>query len=96
MRVDFHPNATLELEESADWYAERSEDAASGFALAIDEALNKIAHHPDGERTAPLLQPEPLSVPTFVTAPGDRHRIACIAMDAGGDNGERGAEKGSY
>ena len=43
MRIDFHPAATAELEESADWYAERSPTAAQGFALAVDAALDKIA-----------------------------------------------------
>jgi hypothetical protein len=42
MRIDFHPAATAELEESADWYAERSEAAARGFAIAVDAALQKM------------------------------------------------------
>ena len=46
MRIDFHPAATAELEESADWYAERSLTAAQGFALAVDAALDKIAADP--------------------------------------------------
>ncbi len=47
MRIDFHPAATAELEVSADWYAERSETAACGFALAVDAALNKVSHDPN-------------------------------------------------
>ena len=47
MRVDFHPEATAELEDSADWYAERSEDAACRFLRSVDDALAKIASHPD-------------------------------------------------
>ena len=47
MEVDFHPAATAELEESADWYAERSEVAARGFTLAVDAAVNKISRDPD-------------------------------------------------
>jgi plasmid stabilization system protein ParE len=45
-RIDFHPEATRELEESAVWYQERSEAAAKGFALAVDVAINEISHHP--------------------------------------------------
>jgi plasmid stabilization system protein ParE len=47
MRIDFHPAAAAELEESADWYAERSEGAARGFALAVEAALRKISDDPD-------------------------------------------------
>ena len=47
MRIDFHPDATRELESSADWYAERSPDAARGFAIEIDAALKKIAGQPE-------------------------------------------------
>ena len=47
MRIDFHPAATAELEESADWYAVRSAAAARGLALAVDAALKKIAHDPN-------------------------------------------------
>jgi toxin ParE1/3/4 len=47
MRIDFHPAATAELEESADWYAERSEAAARGLALAVDAALKKIVRDPN-------------------------------------------------
>ena len=46
VRIDFHPAATEELEESANWYAERSEMALRGFAIAIDAALDKIADDP--------------------------------------------------
>jgi plasmid stabilization system protein ParE len=46
MRIDFHPAATAELEDSADWYAERSEAAARGFAEAVDAAIAKIADNP--------------------------------------------------
>jgi plasmid stabilization system protein ParE len=46
MRIDFHPAATAELEDSANWYAERSEDAARGFAMAVDAAIKKISDDP--------------------------------------------------
>jgi len=46
VRVDFHPAATQELEKSADWYAERSLDAARGFAIEVDAALRKIEGDP--------------------------------------------------
>lgn len=46
MRVDFHPAATEELETSAAWYAQRSQDAARGFAIEVDASLMKIANDP--------------------------------------------------
>jgi hypothetical protein len=46
VRVDFHPAATEELEVSADWYAQRSLDAARGFAMEVDAALKKIERDP--------------------------------------------------
>jgi plasmid stabilization system protein ParE len=45
-RVDFHPAATEELEVSAEWYAQRSPDAARGFAAEVDAALTKIESEP--------------------------------------------------
>lgn len=43
VRIDFHPGATEELQESADWYFQRSPSAGRNFALAISRALEKIA-----------------------------------------------------
>jgi plasmid stabilization system protein ParE len=45
--IDFHPAATEEFEKSAQWYAERSLLAGQGLALAVDDALVKIAANPD-------------------------------------------------
>lgn len=47
MRIDFHPLATAELEQSADWYAERSIDAVRAFVTAVDAALQKIEKQPE-------------------------------------------------
>ena len=47
MRVDFHPEAAAELEDSADWYGERSPSAAQNFAVAVDLAIAKICQDPD-------------------------------------------------
>jgi len=47
VRIDFHPAATEELTHSADWYQQRSQTAAQRFAVAIDEAISKIAAVPD-------------------------------------------------
>jgi plasmid stabilization system protein ParE len=47
VRIDIHPGATEELEESLAWYAARSEEAARGFAMAVDSAFRKIASDPD-------------------------------------------------
>ena len=46
MQVDFHPAATEELEMSAAWYAQRSLDAARGFAIEVDAALKKVQCDP--------------------------------------------------
>ncbi len=45
MRVEFHPEAVAELEDSADWYGERSRSAARNFA--VDLAVEKICQDPD-------------------------------------------------
>jgi len=47
VRIDFCPEATRELEASADWYAEQSSAAAHGFAIAVDTALRKIEENPE-------------------------------------------------
>jgi len=47
MRIEFHPEATRELDNSADWYLSNSVVAAKGFALAVDVALRKISDAPD-------------------------------------------------
>lgn len=46
MRIDFHPDATAELESNSDWYAERSPCAARDFLVAIDVAMTSIADDP--------------------------------------------------
>ncbi len=46
MRIDFHPEATSELEESADWYKERSRVAERGFLLAVESAIHKLEKDP--------------------------------------------------
>lgn len=47
MVVDFHPEATVELAESADWYAERSSVAARDFLVAVDLVISSIVADPD-------------------------------------------------
>lgn len=47
MRIDFHPLATAEVEQSADWYAERSIDSVRAFATAVDTALQEIEKQPE-------------------------------------------------
>jgi len=47
MDVDFHPDATTELSESADWYAERSSRAARNFLVAVDVAISSIMDDPN-------------------------------------------------
>ena len=47
MRISFHPEATAELEASADWYAERSPRAAREFCVALDVAFASIEADPE-------------------------------------------------
>lgn len=42
VRISFHPDATAELEASADWYAQRNPTAARDFCIAVDNALANI------------------------------------------------------
>jgi plasmid stabilization system protein ParE len=45
--VDFLPEAQRDFDDSFDWYAERSPQAALRFANAVDEVLTRIATQPD-------------------------------------------------
>jgi hypothetical protein len=47
VRISFHPEATAELEASADWYAECSPTAARDFCVAVDLALSNIEADPE-------------------------------------------------
>ena len=47
MQVDFHPDATAELSESAEWYAERSPTASRNFLVAVDVAIASIVGDPE-------------------------------------------------
>ena len=47
MKLRFNPSATKELRKSADWYADRSEQAARRFAAAIRKALSAIDAAPE-------------------------------------------------
>lgn len=46
MRVEFHPEATAELESSLEWYLEQSVTAAQRFAVAVEMALERITEFP--------------------------------------------------
>jgi len=45
--IEFGAGARADFDESFDWYAERSEAAAIGFADAVDEAFDKILADPN-------------------------------------------------
>ena len=45
--VDVLPGARLDFDQSFDWYAARSVQAAERFAMAVDASLADIAAHPD-------------------------------------------------
>jgi toxin ParE1/3/4 len=44
--VDYHPEARRDFDESFEWYAERSIQAAVRFANAVDVALSAVAADP--------------------------------------------------
>jgi plasmid stabilization system protein ParE len=44
--IDYLPEACRDFDESFDWYAERSREAAVRFVIAIDAALSAIAAEP--------------------------------------------------
>lgn len=46
MLIRLHREASDELDEAREWYAERSEVAAQAFALEIDHAIERIAQSP--------------------------------------------------
>jgi plasmid stabilization system protein ParE len=46
VRIDFHPEATQELADAAEWYLNRSPRAACDFAVEIKRALDKIRDDP--------------------------------------------------
>jgi plasmid stabilization system protein ParE len=45
--IEFSVGARADFDESFDWYAERSESAAIGFADALEAAFNKILADPN-------------------------------------------------
>ena len=46
MQIDFHPEATAELDTTMDWYAVRSVSAARNFIVAVDLAITAIVSEP--------------------------------------------------
>ena len=47
MQIEFHPEATAELESSVNWYAERSQTAAQDFLVAVDLAIGSVVSDPE-------------------------------------------------
>jgi plasmid stabilization system protein ParE len=45
--VEFHPGAKDDYDESFDWYAKRSHQAAINFASAIADARDRIVRNPE-------------------------------------------------
>jgi plasmid stabilization system protein ParE len=61
LTVDFLPGARLDFDESFDWYAEQSREAAARFVDSVDAALHMVATDPqrfiavdDRHRECPL------------------------------------------
>jgi plasmid stabilization system protein ParE len=44
--IEYLRGARVDFDESFDWYAERSVDAAIGFAAAVEEAIDKVIADP--------------------------------------------------
>ncbi|MBM83101.1 MAG: hypothetical protein CMJ78_21275 [Planctomycetaceae bacterium] len=47
VRTSFHPEATAELETSAEWYAKQSTTVARDFLIAVDSTLESIETDPE-------------------------------------------------
>ncbi len=47
LSIEILPSARLDFDESFDWYAKRSEQAAVRFAAEIESALAKIVDAPE-------------------------------------------------
>ena len=47
MQVEFHPEATEELDGAIAWYSERSVTAARDFLVAVDLIIRSIALDPE-------------------------------------------------
>jgi plasmid stabilization system protein ParE len=43
--VEFVDGARLDFDEAFEWYAQRSLEAAVGFAISVDDAIEKIREH---------------------------------------------------
>ena len=84
MTVDFHPEATAELAESADWYAEHSSAASRNFLVAVDVAVASIVSDPkrfvhiDERHQACSV----IKFPFQIVYRNDGHRIIVIALHA--------------
>ena len=46
-RIEFHPEASREVDEAHAWYRQRSDVAAQAFALDLDHALDAIGRSPE-------------------------------------------------
>ena len=46
-RFEFHREAAIEAREAAEWYAERSLDAAAKFKTQLRRAERSVTQHPD-------------------------------------------------
>lgn len=45
-KIKFHPNADKEIEESFDWYLEKSNLASVNFLEMVDKKIEEIRQHP--------------------------------------------------
>ena len=46
-QLEYHDGARADSDDSFDWYAKRSEEAAIGFVSAVDEAMVRIMANPE-------------------------------------------------
>ena len=81
--VEFHPGAQTDYDESLDWYAARSRQAATLFATAVDESLGRIQHNPtlfralDSQHRECLLKRFPFRI--IFRIMGDRVVVIAVA-----------------
>jgi len=46
-RVELHPEVVLELEETYQWYEDRSEGLGTRFIASVNKTLQEVASHPE-------------------------------------------------
>jgi plasmid stabilization system protein ParE len=80
--IDLLPGARKDFDESFDWYAERSIEAAVRFANAVDDAYRRIATAPEQFAALDLLHRDcpVMRFPYRIVYRTEPHRIVVVAV----------------